>query len=78
MTGLIVGAWLVAASASSPDGITLYSSRLASPSGAATIVQTGPPGNKPTVRKAVGPGYSIFEQESGGNSAIVIQRQGGD
>ena len=76
MIALIVTAWLMAASGSSPDGSTLYTSRLSTPSGAATITQSGPADRKPIVHKQIGPGYSILEQESGGNAAIVIQRSG--
>ena len=78
MIALVVGAWLIAASGSSPDGTTLYSSELSGPSGTAIIVQSGPSGTKPIVRKTVRPGYSVLQQESGGNSAIIIQQQSGD
>jgi hypothetical protein len=78
MITLVVGAWLIAASGSSADGTTLYSSELSSPSGTAIIVQSGPSGTKPIVRKTVRPGYSILQQESGGNSSIIIQQQSGD
>lgn len=78
MTALLLAALLMVAAADSPDGTTLYSSELSSPSGTAIIVQSGPKGTKPIVRKTIRPGYSILQQESGGNSAIVIQQQGGD
>jgi len=78
MITLVIGAWLVAASGSSADGTTLYSSELSGPSGTAIIVQSGPAGTKPIVRKSVRPGYSILQQESGGNSSTIIQRQSGD
>ena len=78
MITLVVGAWLIAASGSPTDGTTLYSSQLSSPSGTAIIVQTGPTGTKPIVRKIVRPGYSILQQESGGNSSIIIQQRSGD
>jgi hypothetical protein len=78
MITLVIGAWLVAASGSSSDGTTLYSSELSSPSGTAIIVQSGPTGTKPFVRKTVRPGYSVLQQESGGNSSIIIQQQSGD
>jgi hypothetical protein len=48
-------------------------SELATPAGRAVIVQSGPVGGKPIIRKRVGPGYSMLEQDSGGNTAIVIQ-----
>ncbi|MGD1036271.1 MAG: hypothetical protein ABR878_03575 [Roseiarcus sp.] len=51
----------------------VYCSELATPTGRATIIQSGPVDKKPLVRKEVGPGYSILEQDSGGNHAIVIQ-----
>jgi hypothetical protein len=76
MTALVIGAWLSAIGAA--DGTTLYSSELSSPSGTAVIVQSGPRGVKPTVRKIVRPGLSILQQESGGNSSIVIQQQSGE
>jgi hypothetical protein len=78
MITLVVGAWLVAASGSSVDGTTLYSSQLSSPAGTAIIVQSGPAGTKPIVRKTIRPGYSILQQESGGNSSIIIQQRSGD
>jgi hypothetical protein len=78
MITLVIGAWLVAASGSSADGTTLYSSELSSPSGTAIIVQSGSSARKPIVRKIVRPGYSILQQESDGNSSIIIQQQSGD
>ena len=78
MTTLLLAALLTAAAADSPNGTTLYSSQLSSPSGSAIIVQSGPSGTKPIVRKTIRPGYSILQQESGGNSATVIQQQSGD
>jgi hypothetical protein len=78
MITLLVGAWLLAASESPADGTTLYSSELSGPSGNALIVQSGPTGTKPIVRKTIRPGYSILQQESGGNSSIIIQQRSGD
>jgi hypothetical protein len=78
MIALTVSAWLLAASGGPSNGTTLYSSELSSPSGTAIIVQSGPTGKKPIVRKIVRPGYSILQQESGGNSSTIIQQQSGD
>ncbi len=78
MTTFLLAALLAAAAADSPDGTTLYSSELSSPSGTAIIVQSGPSATKPIVRKTIRPGYSILQQESGGNTATVIQQQSGD
>ncbi|MGA2485904.1 MAG: hypothetical protein ABSF49_07940 [Roseiarcus sp.] len=78
MTTLVLAALLTAAAADSASGTTLYSSQLSSPSGTAIIMQSGPSGTKPIVRKTIRPGYSILQQQSGGNSAIVIQQQSGD
>ena len=78
MITLVVGAWLIAASGNPPDAPTLYSSALSSPSGTAFIVQSGPTGTKPFIRKTVRRGYSILQQESGGNSSIIIQQRSGD
>jgi hypothetical protein len=78
MTTLLLAALLTAAAADSPNGTTLYSSELSGPSGTAVIMQSGPSGTKPIVRKTIRPGYSILQQQSGGNSAIVIQQQSGD
>jgi hypothetical protein len=77
MMTFIISASLMAASGAGGDD-TLYSSQLSTPSGTATIIQSGPLGEKPIVRKRTGPGFSILQQESGGNSAIVIQRQSGE
>jgi len=74
MLAFVISASLFAISqcnGANKDGI--FCSELKSPSGHATIVQSGPPGSKPYVRKEVGPGYSILEQNSGGNHSIVIQ-----
>jgi len=78
MTTLVLAALLTAAAADSASGTTLYSSQLSSPSGTAIIMQSGPSGTKPIVRKTIRPGYSILQQQSGGNSATVIQQQSGD
>jgi hypothetical protein len=78
MTTLVLAALLTAAAADSASGTTLYSSQLSSPSGTAIIMQSGPSGTKPIARKTIRPGYSILQQQSGGNSAIVIQQQSGD
>ncbi len=78
MTGLLLAALLTTAAADSPNGTKLYSSQLTTPSGTAIIVQSGPSGTKPIVRKTIRPGYSILQQQSGGNSATVIQQQRGD
>jgi len=50
---------------------------LRTPSGHAIIMQSGPHDGKTFIRKQVGPGYSILEQRSGGNSAVVIQQDDG-
>ena len=78
MTALIVMAWLSIGSASPSNGNELYRSELSTPAGTAIIVQSAPSGTKPFVRKTLRPDYSILQQESGGNSAIVIQQQSGD
>lgn len=78
MTALVLSAWMLVASGDSPDATKLYRSELSSPSGTAVIVQSGPSGTVPFVSKTVRPGYSILRQQSGGNSAIVIQQQSND
>jgi hypothetical protein len=78
MTSFLLAALLAVAAADPPDWTTLYSSQLTTPSGTAIIVQSGPSGTKPIVRKTIRPGYSILQQKSGGNSATVIQQQSGD
>ena len=78
MTALLLAALLTTAAADLPNGTRLYSSQLSSPSGTAIIAQSGASGTKPIVRKTIRPGYSILQQESGGNSATVIQQQSGD
>jgi hypothetical protein len=78
MTALLLAALLTTAAADLPNGTRLYSSQLSSPSGTAIIAQSGASGTKAIVRKTIRPGYSILQQESGGNSATVIQQQSGD
>jgi hypothetical protein len=71
---VLIGASLLTVSQCDSMGISrLVCSEMATPAGRAIIVQSGPIGGKPVVRKEIGPGYSILEQESGGNRAIVIQ-----
>ena len=78
MNALLLTAWLSVASGGSSDGSALYSSELSTSAGTAIIVQSGPSGTKPIIRKTRRPGYSILQQNSGGNSVIVIQQQSGD
>jgi hypothetical protein len=73
---------LISASLAASGGATMdqdiFVLQLATPSGQATIVQSGPAGKKPIVRKRIGPGYNIIEQDIGGNRAVIIQQdQGG-
>jgi hypothetical protein len=79
MFTLLVSAGLIAGSGSATIDQDVYASRLATPQSQATIVQSGPAGRKPVVRKKMGPGYQILEQSTGGNHAIIIQQdQGGE
>jgi hypothetical protein len=74
MLSLMIGASLISAigcSGVASDGVVC--SELTTPAGHATIVQSGPGVKKAKVRKEVGPGYSVLEQDSGGNHTIIIQ-----
>lgn len=74
MFTLIIGASLVSAIGCGGVGDGgVVCSELASPAGRATIVQSRPTAGKPKIRKEVGQGYSVLEQDSGGNHAIIIQ-----
>ena len=78
MNALLLTAWVSVASGGSSDGSAIYSAELSTSAGTAIIVQSGPNGTKPFVYKTRRPGFSILQQKSGGNSAIIIQQQSGD
>jgi hypothetical protein len=74
MFTLLIGASLLGAlGCGAVKNDRVVCSEMATPTGNATIVQSGPVGKKPVVRKEIGPGYSVLEQDSGGNHAIIIQ-----
>jgi hypothetical protein len=75
MFTFVIAASVIAVSAGcGPGNGQAYTSELATSAGRVTIVQCGPAGQKPRVRKQLGPGYSILEQDGGGNHVTITQR----
>ncbi|MGD0186388.1 MAG: hypothetical protein ABSC25_14220 [Roseiarcus sp.] len=79
MFTLVIGASLLAASqcnGAAKDGV--HCSHVMTPWGRATVVQSQhiDIGRNPVVRKEEGPGYSIVEEQSGGNHVTIVQRVG--
>jgi hypothetical protein len=84
MFTLVIGASLLAASPcggaanSGAANESVHCSHVMTPWGRMTVVQSQriDIGKNPVVRKKVGPGYSIVEEQSGGNHVTVVQRVG--
>ena len=74
MTAILTSANLIAATCGLHfAACVIHVSELVTPSGQAVIIQSGPDSQKPRVRKKVGEGYSILEQQSSGNHAVIFQ-----
>ena len=73
-TFVIAASVIAAFGACGPGSGEAYISELATSAGRVTIVQCGPIGQKPRVRREIGPGYSILEQDGTGNHVSITQR----